>query len=49
MPHDETHTIRRKAILEKYPQIKSLYVKDPLSAVITLAAVVFQLATAYYI
>ncbi|KAL4449331.1 hypothetical protein ABPG74_015713 [Tetrahymena malaccensis] len=49
MPHEEPHTLRRRAILEKYPQIKNLFVKDSISAYITAAIVVFQLISAYYI
>lgn len=49
MPHEEPHTYRRRVILEKYPQIKSLYVKDIFSAYITIGIVIFQLTCAYYI
>jgi len=48
MPHEEPHTARRRAILAKHPEILNLYVKDITSAYITIAAIVFQLTTAYF-
>lgn len=39
-PHDESHGVRRKAILAKYgPQIKALMTKDYRSAIVALTIV----------
>ncbi|EAS05126.1 fatty acid desaturase (macronuclear) [Tetrahymena thermophila SB210] len=49
MPHEEPHTIRRNAILKKYPDILKLYVKDPISGVLAAAIAIFQVTLAYYV
>lgn len=45
----EPHAIRRREILEKHPEIKNLYRKDPLSAVFAAVTVVIQLGMAYMV
>jgi sphingolipid delta-4 desaturase len=44
----EPHIIRRKQILEKYPEIENLFGNDPRPAPIVVAMVISQLAIAYY-
>lgn len=45
---DEPHRVRRKAILNKYPEIKKLYGHDPNLKYKVVVAVVTQFALAYY-
>lgn len=45
----EPHTIRRKLILKKYPQITQLCGPEPLTKYIIFGVVSLQLATAYYL
>ncbi|EGR30635.1 hypothetical protein IMG5_127390 [Ichthyophthirius multifiliis] len=49
MPHEEPHIVRRRAILKKYPQIKELYKKDPISAYLAIIVTSIQLCIAYFI
>jgi sphingolipid delta-4 desaturase len=46
---DEPHATRRREIIEKYPQIRSLFVKEPLTAVVVMFIFVTQMTIAYYI
>jgi hypothetical protein len=49
-PHEESHAVRRKAILAKYgPEIKKLMVKDYRSAIVCVIAVTIQMSLAYYL
>lgn len=49
LPHEEPHSVRRRAILEKHPEIKQLYVKDPISGLLAVVIAVVQIVIAYYI
>ncbi|KAJ1566229.1 hypothetical protein HK405_010660, partial [Cladochytrium tenue] len=44
---DEPHAIRRRQMLKKYPQIRSLMRHEPLTAVLVSAEVALQFALAY--
>jgi sphingolipid delta-4 desaturase len=44
---DEPHATRRKIILEKHPEIRSLFVKEPRTFWMTLSLVCIQLTLAY--
>lgn len=44
---DEPHASRRKLILQKHPEIKSLYGVEPLTAVVVVGLVSLQLTMAY--
>jgi sphingolipid delta-4 desaturase len=46
---DEPHATRRKEILKKYPQIKTLFTKEPMTAVVVLFIFFTQMTIAYYI
>ena len=43
----EPHRLRTKAIITAHPEVRSLIGKNPMTAVIILACVVFQVAVAY--
>ncbi|MCX7899147.1 MAG: fatty acid desaturase, partial [Methylocystis sp.] len=43
---DRSHIERRRLILEKYPQVKTLFGKDPITFKITAGLFVLQLAIA---
>lgn len=49
MTHEEPHTIRRKNILEKYPEIKSLFGKDSLSIYLLILVNFLQIISAYFV
>lgn len=46
---DEPHATRRKEMLRKYPEIKTLFTKEPRTAIIILFIFVTQLTIAYFI
>lgn len=49
MPHEEAHAFRRRAMLAKYPQIKKLMTKEPLTFYMTIVITVIQLILASWI
>jgi len=46
---DEPHATRRKEILKKYPEIQSLFTKEPRTALVILFIFFSQMAVAYFI
>jgi sphingolipid delta-4 desaturase len=46
---DEPHATRRKEILQKYPQVKTLFTKEPRTALIVAFIFVSQMAVAYWV
>lgn len=49
MKHDEPHNLRRIAILAKHPEIKQLFVKEPMTFVWVIYIHLFQLFSCYVI
>lgn len=49
MEHDEPHYTRRKMILEKHPEIKTLMTQDPISLYLTIALVALQIVIMSYV
>jgi len=45
---DEPHAVRRKKILEKHPEIETLFGNDPTPVPYVIALVVSQLLIAYF-
>lgn len=46
---DEPHRKRQKAILAAHPEVRQLYGNEPLTAIISAAAITIQLVTAYLV
>lgn len=45
----QPHSVRRRAILKKYPEIEELYGSDPSQAIVTVFTIAAQFALCYYV